>query len=264
VHWVFAPVADVNTRPGNPIVNVRSYGSDPAIVGSFVASFVRGAHSAGALTTVKHFPGHGDTETDSHLELPVLQRTRANLDAVELVPFRTAVDAGVDAVMTGHLAIPSVTGPELPATVSPAIGMLLRKDLAFNGIIVTDAMTMGALRKLPGYSPGEIAVRAVEAGADVVLSPPNAESAHEAIVQAVRTNRITVARVDSSVRRILGAKAHLGLQRQRLVALDSVNAIVAAPSTSARPPTSPRAPSRSRAIPAVWCRSIRAACAHSR
>ena len=229
VHWLFAPVADVNTRPANPIVNVRSYGSDPVVVGTYVASFVRGAHSAGALTTVKHFPGHGDTEVDSHVELPVLQKTRASLDAVELVPFKTAVQAGVDAVMTGHLAIPSVTGPEVPATVAPAIGTLIRKDLAFNGIIVTDAMTMGALRKLPGYSPGEIAVRAVEAGADVVLSPPNAENAHTAIVEAVQGNRLTVARIDSSVRRILGAKAHLGLQRQRLVALDSVNAIVAAP-----------------------------------
>jgi beta-N-acetylhexosaminidase len=229
IQWLFAPVADVNSRPENPIVNVRSYSSDATTVGTYVASFIRGAHEGHTLTTVKHFPGHGDTETDSHLELPVLTVTRARLNEVELVPFKAAVQSGVDAIMTGHLAVPGVIGDSAPATVAPAVGTLLRRDLAFSGLIITDAMTMGALRKLPDYSPGEIAVRAVEAGADVVLSPPDAEQAHAALVAAVRSNRISAARIDSSVARILGAKAHLGLQRQRFVSLDSVNRVVASP-----------------------------------
>ncbi|HSL70306.1 MAG TPA: serine hydrolase [Longimicrobiales bacterium] len=230
VHWVLAPVADVNTSAENPIVNVRSYGSDPAQVAQFVASFVRGAQAARVLTAAKHFPGHGDTRTDSHIELPVLDVTRQRLDSIELKPFRAAITAGASGIMTGHLAVPAITGSRtLPATVSPQIGTLLRQELGFTGLIITDAMTMGALRTLPGYSPGEIAVRAVEAGADVVLGPPDAGQAHAAILAAVRANRITVARIDASVRRILAAKAWLGLHRDRFVAIDSVNRIVAAP-----------------------------------
>lgn len=235
VQWLFAPVADVNTAPGNPIVNVRSYGSDAAEVSKFIAAYVRGARSAYALTAAKHFPGHGDTEVDSHVQLPVLEVTRARLDSVELRPFRAAIQAGVSALMTGHLAVPAITGNRgTPITVAPQSAPLIRTDLAFNGLVVTDAMTMGALRNLPGYSPGEITVRAVEAGADVVLGPPNIALAHKGLVDAVKSGRLTALRIDESVRRILGAKAWLGLHRRRLVDLDSVNHIVASPDHEAR------------------------------
>ena len=230
VHWVLAPVADVNTAPDNPIVNVRSYGSDPRTVARFVSAFVRGVQAGGALTAAKHFPGHGDTDIDSHIELPVLQVTRERLDTLELVPFRAARDAGVSAIMTGHLAVPALTGSrELPVSVAPQTAQLLRNDLSFQGLIITDALTMGALRRLPGYSPGELAVRALEAGTDVVLSPPDLVQAHSAIVAAVRSGRVTAARIDESVKRILAAKQKLGLDRQRLVNVEAVNAVVAAP-----------------------------------
>lgn len=230
INWLFAPVADVNTEPTNPIVNVRSYGADPRAVARLVAAFVRGAHDGGALTAAKHFPGHGDTGVDSHVDLPVLRVGRSRLDSLELVPFRAAIAAGTDAVMVGHLAVPALTGGKpVPATVAPEIGTaLLRRDLDFDGLVITDAMTMGALRNLPGYSPGELAVWAVEAGADVVLGPPDVAAARDAIVAAVRAGRIPAARIDASVRRILAAKARLGLPARRTIDPDSVMRIVGA------------------------------------
>ncbi|HET9985109.1 MAG TPA: serine hydrolase [Longimicrobiales bacterium] len=228
INWVFAPVADVNTEPTNPIVNVRSYGADPRAVARLVAAFVRGAHDGRALTAVKHFPGHGDTGVDSHVDLPVLRVGRERLDLLELVPFRAALGAGTDAVMVGHLAIPALTGGKpVPATVAPEIGQtLLRRELGYDGLVITDAMTMGALRNLPGYSPGELAVWAVQAGADVVLGPPDVAAARDAIVAAVRAGRIPAERIDASVRRILAAKARLGLPWRRAVDPDSVARIV--------------------------------------
>src|SRR5690606_9439353 len=231
IHWVFAPVVDINSDPDNPIVNVRSYGSDPALVGAYAAAFIRGATAGGVLTTAKHFPGHGDTHVDSHVGLSVIDVTLDTLEVRELRPFRAAVAAGVTSIMLGHIAVPALTGGRIvPATLAPEIGSdLLRGRIGFRGLVVTDAMTMGALRDVEGYSPGEIAVRAVEAGADVVLSPPDALLAHRALVAAVRSGRIHYTRVDSSVARILRAKARLGLHRDRTVALDSVPLIVGAP-----------------------------------
>jgi beta-glucosidase-like glycosyl hydrolase/CubicO group peptidase (beta-lactamase class C family) len=230
IHWLFAPVADVNSEADNPIVNVRSYGSNAQQVAAYVAAFVRGAHSAGALTTAKHYPGHGDTRIDSHLELPVLSVSRARLDSVELVPFRAALQAGVSAVMTGHLAMPALTADAtLPASLAPQVMRMLRDDLGFTGLVVTDALTMGALRNLPGYSPGELAVRAIEAGNDVVLAPPDIGLAHAALVAAVRGGRLNHERIDASVRRILYAKQRVGLPQSRLVDVAAVPALVAAP-----------------------------------
>jgi beta-N-acetylhexosaminidase len=231
IHWVFAPVVDINTAPDNPIVNIRSYGSSPAAVGKFAVAFIRGATAGGVLTTAKHFPGHGDTHVDSHVEMPVIDASLDTIEARELQPFRAAIAAGVSSVMLGHIAVPSLTnGAVIPATLAPQIGSdLLRRRLGFQGLVITDAMTMGALRDTPGYSPGELAVRAVEAGADVVLSPPDPVLAHRALVAAVRTGRIHYTRVDSSVVRILRAKARLGLHRSRAVEIDSVTHIVGAP-----------------------------------
>lgn len=216
IHMAFAPVADVNVNPQNPVINTRSYGSDPDEVARRVVEFVRGARSAGLMTVVKHFPGHGDTETDSHLALPVLAVDRFRLEAVELKPFRAAIGAGVDGVMTAHLAVP-VLDPghrPRPATLSPPIlTELLRDDLGFRGLVVTDALHMDGVKR-QGRT-GEVAVAAVKAGADVLLIPPDEEDAIDALVRAVRRGELTEARLDRSVRRVLAAKAFAGLQRQR-------------------------------------------------
>ncbi|MYB99153.1 MAG: beta-N-acetylglucosaminidase, partial [Gemmatimonadetes bacterium] len=211
VHWLFAPVLDVNSNPENPVINTRSLGEDPGVVARLGAAFIRGARAGGALTTAKHFPGHGDTRTDSHIELPVIGADRERLDRVELVPFRTAVDAGVDAVMTAHVAVPGVLGDNRPATMSPELMTdLLRGEMGFDGILFTDALRMGAITD--GYGAGEAAVVALEAGSDVVLAPDGIGVTIEAVTAAVESGRITRERIDRSVRRLLEAKARLGLQ----------------------------------------------------
>jgi len=226
VHLVFAPVLDVNTDPGNPIINTRAFGEDPELVARLGAAFIEGAHAAGLQTTAKHFPGHGDTAVDSHLELPVVEATRARLDSVELVPFRHAVGAGVDAVMSAHVAAPEILGPGAPpATLSDYfLTRVLRNEMGFRGLVVTDAMTMGAIRR--GYGGGEAAVQAIRAGADVVLSPPDLGVAVAAVVGAVREGRIGEERLDRSVRRVLEAKARAGLHLERLVPFERVAKVV--------------------------------------
>ena len=212
VHWLFAPVLDVNSNPDNPVINTRSFGEDPVAVGRLGAAFIRGARAGGALTTAKHFPGHGDTRTDSHIELPVIGADRGRLDRVELVPFRMAVDAGVDAVMTAHVAVPGVLGDDRPATMSPELmSDLLRGEMGFGGILFTDALRMGAITD--GYGAGEAAVLALEAGSDVLLAPDGIGATIEAVTAAVESGRLTRERIDRSVRRLLEAKARLGLHR---------------------------------------------------
>ena len=212
VHWLFAPVLDVNSNPENPVINTRSFGEDPEAVARLGAAFIRGARAGGALTTAKHFPGHGDTRADSHIELPVIAADRERLDRVELVPFRTAVDAGVDAVMTAHVALPGVLGDDRPATMSPELMTdLLRGEMGFDGILFTDALRMGAITD--GYGAGEAAVLALEAGSDVLLAPDGMGVTIEAVAAAVESGRVSRARIDESVRRLLEAKARLGLHR---------------------------------------------------
>ena len=224
VHWVFAPVADVNSNPENPIINTRSFGEDPQRVAEFVAAFVRGVEESGALATAKHFPGHGDTSTDSHVDLPIVRGDRARLNQVELVPFRAAIAAGVSTIMTGHLAVPAIEpDPDIPATLSPGVLTdLLRKQLGFDGIVVTDALDMG--RVTQHYSPAEAAVRAILAGADVLLVPPVPDAALAALRDAVASRRIPISRIDEAVTRVLRAKARLGLYKQKLVDLTAVSA----------------------------------------
>lgn len=226
VHLTFAPVVDVNSDPDNPIINIRSFGEDPDRVGRLAAAFVRGAHEAGLMTTAKHFPGHGDTDRDSHLELPRIEADSARLDSLELAPFRVAVRAGVDAVMTGHLRVPAVEGPAAPpATFSPHfLQRVLRERMGFRGLIVTDALTMDAVAA--DSTGAGAAVRAVRAGADVLLSPPDVEAAVDSVVAAVKAGRIDRATIDGSVRRILEAKARAGLHRGRAVDLAAVERVV--------------------------------------
>src|SRR6266850_110548 len=223
VHWVYAPDADVNNNPGNPIINTRSFGEDPARVSEFVSAFVRGVEENGALATAKHFPGHGDTAADSHVDLPVIRADRARLNTLELIPFRAAISAGVGSIMTGHLNVPALEpDPNTPATLSRNILTgLLREELGYQGLIVTDAMDMGGITVR--YAPGEAAVRAIVAGVDALLMPPVPDAAFEALQAAVKSGRISKERLDSSVRRILQAKARLGLHSNRLVDVNAIN-----------------------------------------
>jgi len=206
----YAPVADVNLNPRNPVIGVRSFSSSPGLVAQLTAAQVRGYQQGGVAATAKHFPGHGDTAVDSHHDLPVISHGRATLGGIDLVPFAAAIDAGVDAIMTGHLLVPAIDDSGLPATISPAvIDGLLRTRLGFTGVVVTDSLRMDGVRTR--FGDGEIAVRAILAGADQLLDPPSLVRAHAAVLAAVDSGRISQARLDSSVRRILTMKAQRGL-----------------------------------------------------
>jgi beta-N-acetylhexosaminidase len=217
IHMIFAPVADVNINPLNPVINTRSYGADPIEVAERVASFIEGVREGGALSVAKHFPGHGDTELDSLLTLPTVTAPRPRLNLVELVPFRAAIAARVDGIMTAHLEVPALepAGLHLPATLSPAVlTKLLRGEMRFQGLIITDGLMMDGVRR--GRTAGEVAVGAVRAGADILLMPPALGDAIDAVVAAVEAGELEAARIDHSVRRILLAKAAAGLHRDRL------------------------------------------------
>ena len=221
VHLNFAPVLDVNSNPENPIINTRAFGEDPEAVAQLGAAYIEGARAGGVLTTAKHFPGHGDTRTDSHIELPVVTADRGRLEAMELVPFRRAVSAGVDAVMTAHVAVPAILGGDVPATLSPFfLTELLREDMGFDGLVFTDALRMGAISR--GYGAGEAAVLALEAGSDVLLVPEDVGEAIDAVEVAVRTGRVARERIDRSVRLLLAAKARVGLHDRRTVDIAAV------------------------------------------
>jgi beta-N-acetylhexosaminidase len=226
VHVNFAPVVDVNNNPRNPVINTRSFGEDPELVGRLASAFVGGLAAGGMLATLKHFPGHGDTDTDSHLGLPIIKQPRDRLERLELPPFRAAIAAGAAAVMTGHIELPALDpSPNTPTTLSePIVTGLLRKELGFEGLVYTDSMGMAGVTAL--YDPGEAAVRAVKAGNDVVLHSPDDGRAFAALCAAVRSGEIPGARVDASVARILRAKARLGLQRAKLVSLDAIADVV--------------------------------------
>ena len=219
----FAPVADVNDNPRNPVINTRSYGQDPARVAAFVSAYVAGARDGGMIATLKHFPGHGDTDTDTHLGLAVVANDRDELDKVELVPFRLGIADGAQAVMTSHIELPAIdAAPATPATFSPKIvDGLLRGDLGFGGLVYTDSMSMEAVTKLA--TPGEGAVRAILAGSDEVLQSPDPIAAFAALKDAVASGRIGADRLDASVRRILRAKAFVGLHRSRAIDLEKVS-----------------------------------------
>jgi beta-glucosidase-like glycosyl hydrolase/CubicO group peptidase (beta-lactamase class C family) len=223
IHWIFAPDADVNDNPGNPIINVRAFGEDPRQVADFAGQFIRGIEENGALATAKHFPGHGDVTTDSHLSLPVVPDDRKELENNELVPFRAAISAGVSSIMPGHLAVPALEpDATVPASLSRNILTgLLREEMKFRGLIVTDAMDMGGVTSM--YPPDEAAIRAVEAGTDIVLQPPVPDAALAGLEQAVKSGRLSEKRIDESVRRILQAKARLGLDKDRLVDIARLN-----------------------------------------
>ena len=225
IHVEFAPVLDVNNNPANPVINTRSFGEDPAQVARLGVAYLRGVQDHGMLATGKHFPGHGDTGVNSHLALPVIQVSRARLDSVELVPFRASIAAGVDAIMTLHGSMPALDSSGAPGTLSHnVLTGLLRQELGFRGLVVSDAMDMRGV--LDTYGAVEAAVRAVAAGADILIQPVDAEQAIDAVAGGVGQGRYNVSRLDQSVRRILAAKQRLGLARRRMVDLDSARAVV--------------------------------------
>jgi beta-N-acetylhexosaminidase len=250
VQQIYAPVVDVNNNAANPVINVRSYGEDPAEVARFAAAFTAGAQSGGVIATAKHFPGHGDTATDSHRGLPEIDVNRARLNSVELVPFQAAVAAGVGAVMMGHIGLPqidpTVVKPlpknikskptdtteageiegqgTIPATMSPIIGGILRHDLHFDGMIVTDALSMSGLTIY--FTQEEAAVRALEAGADLLLKPADVDDSLRGVREAVSSGRLTEKRIEESARKLLAAKYDLGLEKNRLTSLDEIDRIV--------------------------------------
>ena len=221
IHLAFAPVVDVNDNPANPVINTRSFGEDAPSVGRFAAAFVRGLQSEGVASTAKHFPGHGNTSTDSHLTLPIVTSDRARLDAVELVPFRAAIAENIAGIMTAHIALPAISHDTVPATLQASImTSLLRDTLHFHGLTVTDALSMEGVGK--GYTVERSAVLAVQAGADMLLKPTDTRRAIDAVVSAVERGEITRERIDASVRRLLELKLRTGAVQHPVVALDSL------------------------------------------
>ena len=244
VHVAFAPVVDVNNNPANPVIGPRSFGENAELVSSMGTSLIRGLQEHGVLATAKHFPGHGDTETNSHLAITSVTAPRARLDSLELIPFRRAIAAGVGGIMTFHGVVPALDTTPVPVTLSPRVMTdLLRRELGFNGLLITDALDMtgvlaqvrptaatrmetGSYGAVPSVGLAEVVIQAVVAGNDIMLMPADVATAIDAIVTGVRNGRITEARLEASVRRVLALKEQAGLHRQRFVNLDSLKAIV--------------------------------------
>jgi beta-N-acetylhexosaminidase len=235
VHWNFFPDADVNSNPANPIINTRSFGEDPKQVGDLVSAYIKGAHEGGMLTTVKHFPGHGDTATDSHLGVASVNVDRAHLESIELPPFRQAIAAGVDSVMVAHVTVPALDAdPNHVATISPnVVSDLLEKQLGFNGIIVTDALDMAGLTHLFANDIGRAAVEAFKAGNDLLIIPADLPASYHSMLKAVSSGEISAARLDRSVLKVLKIKASLGLNDVRTVDLETLSSSVGKPENMA-------------------------------
>ena len=234
VHVTFAPVVDVNNNPRNPIINTRSYGADPRLVSRMAVAHIRGLQDHGMVATAKHFPGHGDTDTDSHVWLPIISADRARVDSIELAPYRAAIENHVAAIMSAHIAFPALTGDSIPATLNEKILKgLLRDELKYDGVVFTDAMDMGAITNTFGRT--HASVRALKAGADVLLQPfaDDVPAIIQAIVSAVRNGELTEADIDRAVRRVLTMKARLGLHRQKLVDLEHLQRVIARPEHTA-------------------------------
>jgi beta-N-acetylhexosaminidase len=231
VHWNFFPDADVNSNPANPIINTRSFGEDPKQVGDLVTAYIKGAHEAGMLTTVKHFPGHGDTATDSHLGVASVNGDRAHLDSIEFPPFRQAIAAGVDSVMVAHVTVPALdSDPNHVATISQSIvSDLLQQQFGFKGLIVTDALDMAGLTHLFANDIGREAVEAFKAGNDLLIIPPDLGASYESMLKAVRSGEISKQRLDRSVLKILKLKGELDLNKSRTVDLDALATAIGKP-----------------------------------
>ncbi|MGI8403038.1 MAG: glycoside hydrolase family 3 protein [Gemmatimonadaceae bacterium] len=225
IHIAYAPVLDVNNNPDNPVINTRSFGEDPELDARLGVAFIHGLQDHGMMATGKHFPGHGDTGTNSHLALPIVTVSRSRLDTVELVPFRAAVNGGVGAIMSFHGAMPALDSSGVPGTLSSKVLTdLLRGEMGFKGIIISDAMDMRGV--LDQFGAAEAAKRAISAGIDVLIQPLDVSETIDAVVDGIREHRYTEARLDSSVRRVLEEKRHLGLAQRKLVDLNALRFLV--------------------------------------
>ncbi|HMK23840.1 MAG TPA: glycoside hydrolase family 3 protein, partial [Terriglobales bacterium] len=224
IHWNFFPVADVNSNPANPVINTRSFGEDAQQVGELVRAYIKGAHEGGMLTTAKHFPGHGDTASDTHLGVARVDGDITHLNTIELPPFEKAIEAGVDSVMVAHVTVPALDpDPNHVATISPAVVTdLLKGKMKFQGIVSTDALDMAGLTKLFISDVGRAAVEAFKAGNDLLLIPADLGASYRAMLEAVKSGEISEARLDGSVLKLLKAKASLGLHKARLVDVSQV------------------------------------------
>lgn len=221
----YAPVADVNVNPANPVIGVRSFGSDPQAVAGLVASQVRGYQGAGIAATSKHFPGHGDTVSDSHTSLPTIHHTREEWGVLDAPPFRAAIAAGIRSIMTAHIVVPALDPSEDPATLSrPILTGILREELGYDGVVVTDALDMAGVRQK--YGDDRVPVLALKAGCDQLLNPPNLSVAWNAVLQAVRNGELTEQRIEESILRILLLKSELGLFRSPFVSREGVDRTV--------------------------------------
>ena len=231
IEWNFFPDADVNSNPANPIINTRSFGEEPQQVGDLVAAYIRGSRANGMMTTAKHFPGHGDTATDSHLSVAQVTGDRTRLNSVELPPFRKAIEAGVDSVMVAHVTVPALEpDANRVATTSPlVVNDLLKKELGFQGIVVTDALDMAGLTRLYSSNSGRAAVAAFKAGSDLLLIPADFDASYKAVLDAARSGEIPAAQLDASVLKLLKAKASLGLHKARLVDVNALSEAVGKP-----------------------------------
>lgn len=231
VHWNLFPVADVNSNPANPIIGTRAFGENPLQVGDLVAAYIRGARASGMLTTAKHFPGHGNTAVDSHVAVPVVGESLERMSVIDLPPFRKAIAAGVDAVMTAHVRVPALDpDPSHVATTSPhIIKDLLKADLGFKGLVVTDALDMAGLTRRYATNLGRAAVDAFKAGNDVLTMPANLDASFRAMLEAVHSGEVSQERLDASVLKILEAKSSLHLEQDRLVDLDAIHRLVGNP-----------------------------------
>jgi beta-N-acetylhexosaminidase len=252
IRHIYAPVLDVNNNPKNPVINVRSFGEDPQAVAKFGTAFIDGIQSEHVIATAKHFPGHGDTDVDSHRGLPIIDHSKASLEKTELVPFRAAINDGVASIMIGHIALPQIDPEEIkplkvygggdaqrgaeivnqtatiPATLSAKVQTeLLRKEMGFDGLIVTDAMSMSGLTLY--FTQEEAGVRAFLAGADILEKPTDADTMIRGLVAAVKSGRITGQRLDESVRKILAWKYEVGLVKQKITPIDQIDKIVSGP-----------------------------------
>jgi beta-N-acetylhexosaminidase len=221
----FAPVADVNVNPENPVIGVRSFSSDPGLASSLTEAQVRGYQRERVASTAKHFPGHGDTNVDSHTGLPVIDHSREELESIDLPPFEAAIDAGVESIMTAHIVVPALDDSGRPATLSrPILTDLLRREMGFDGVVVTDALTMEGVREM--FGDDRVPIEAIKAGADILLMPPDLDLAYRSVLDAVRSGEISERRIDRSVYRILRLKERLGLFRKPFVDERKVGKVV--------------------------------------
>ncbi len=229
VHQVYAPVLDINNNPLNPVINVRSFSADPEMVARYAEAFIQGVESEGLLATAKHFPGHGDTDIDSHLALPVIHHDYQRLDSLELAPFRIAINNGLRSIMSAHIAFPNISSnPETPGTLDPDIlSGILADSLGFDGLVVTDGLEMQGITSR--YSPGDAVVRSLKAGADVILISPDEMTAIHEVEMAVKRGKLSEERIDQSVRKILELKKENGLFESTDIDLESLSHRINAP-----------------------------------